>query len=235
MLDQDDPSLAWRIFLDENNYYKNRLNELGISKLHYYNNLCTDLEVTIPPNRQWLNPDKTDVLGSPIMVNMPSYEIFSSPDCRTTNGIVYNSRPFIYNGKIIDKFYLEFKDGCVVNYDAEVGKEQLKILIESFPNSNRLGEVALVNYNSPISNLKTVFYEGLIDENASCHLALGKTPFSTIKGCRDLSQEELISSGFNDCLMHEDFMIGTEDLEIEADTKEGKQYIFKKGNFKRQF
>ncbi len=231
MVDKSDPSKEWDEYIKTINGCKDKLQSMGIRKLIYKNSLGTDFEVGLPKNYNWINLDKRDNYGNPIIVNMPSYEIFTTPDCKTANGIVYNSRPLVFHNKIIDDFYIEFKDGVAVNYGAGVGEDTLKDLIENYRNSNRLGEVALVNNNSPISNTGIIFYNTLFDENASCHLALGRGNPSTIKGYKDLTPEELESLGVNSSNVHVDFMIGTPDLEIVADTEKGKQLIFKNGNF----
>lgn len=231
MVDEEDPIQAWDEYIKLINGYKTKLEDMDIQKLHYQNSLGTDFEIGFPKNYRWLNLDKTDNFGSPIIVNMPSYEIFTTPDYHTASGIVYNSKPLIYKYHVIDKFYLEFKDGVVVDYKAEVGNEYLKSLIEDNHNSARLGEVALVNNDSPISNTGIIFYNTLFDENASCHLALGNGNTSTIAFSESLTSEQLDELGINKSNVHVDFMIGTEDLEITASTKQGKKLVFKKGNF----
>lgn len=231
MVDKDDPVKAWEEYIAKNNYYRDRLNELGITGMHYRNSLGTDLYVEKPRDNIWLNLDKVDANGNQIIVNMPSYEIFTSPDCRKTNGVVYSSRPLVYNGTVIDKFFIRFADGKVVECGAETGEEALHSMIFDNENGDRLGEIALVPNNSPISNTGLVFYETLYDENASCHLALGRGFSKCFDSYIGTSEEVLINSGLNVSQVHTDFMIGTSDLEIEADTREGKKLIFKNGNF----
>ena len=162
---------------------------------------------------------------------MPSYEIFTTANRNKTEGIVYSSRPLIYNDVVIDKFFVKFHEGRVIECGAEVGEETLKSLIFENENANYLGEIALVPHDSPISNTGFVFYETLYDENASCHLAFGHGFPKSFDGYKDLSDEQLLELGCNKSIVHTDFMIGTSDLEIEADTKEGKILIFKNGNF----
>lgn len=227
MVDTDDPIESWNDYLREANKTVKKLNDLKITTLNYHNSLGTDLTIEMPKNHIWVSAanDKTG------LVNMPSYEIFSSPNYLKTNGIVYSSRPLIYGGAVIDDFFVEFKDGKVINYDARVGKDILKGIIESDENSCYLGEVALVNNDSPISNTNIVFKTTLFDENAACHLALGDGFSECIKGGSDMSKEKLLESGINQSKNHVDFMIGTPDLEIEATTKKGKVTIFTNGNF----
>lgn len=229
MVDKDDPVRAWEDYIKQNNYYKNKLNELEITGLHYRNSLGTDLYVEKPKDNIWINLDKTDALGNQMIANMPSYEIFTSPDWRKTNGIVYSSRPLVYNGAIIDKFFIRFRDGKVVECGAEEGNDALQSLVFDNDNADKLGEIALVPNDSPISNTGLVFYETMYDENASCHLALGGGFPKCFSG--DLTDSELADRGLNFSICHTDFMIGTSDLEIEADTNQGKKLIFKNGNF----
>lgn len=231
MVDKNDPIKAWGDYITENNRYKNRLNELKITKLHYTSSLGTDLYIEKPENNIWINLDKTDMNGNPIISNMPSYEIFTTPDRRKTNGIVYSSKPLFYNDVCIDKFYIAFKNGKVVDFSAEIGQETLETLIYKNENASYLGEVALVSYNSPISNTNIVFNETLFDENASCHFALGSAYSKCVPNFKNMKREELDKIGFNESQVHVDFMIGTNDLMIEADTIGGKRLIFKNGNF----
>lgn len=231
MVDQDDPIKAWENYISENNYYKEKLNSLEITSMHYKNSLGTDLYVGIPKEVKWINLDKTDASGHQMIANMPSYEIFTTPDYRKTEGIVYSSRPLYYCDVCIDHFSITFKDGKVISCKAETGQKMLEKLIFENKNANYLGEVALVPYRSPISNTGLVFNETLFDENASCHLALGRGFPRSFIDSDELSQGELVARGLNISPIHVDFMIGTPDLEIEADTKKGKRLIFKNGNF----
>lgn len=222
---ENDPVKNWQKYLKSQEQYKEKLNKLEISKLYYTNSLGTDLEVTIPKNALWQNASEGD-----IMVNIPSYEIFTTPDYHYTNGIVYSSKPLIYTGKVIDEFYLKFKDGKVVDYKAKKGEDILKEILESEKGMKYLGEAALVNYNSPISQSKICFNTTLLDENASCHLALGMGFLECIKDGLKLEEDELDNLGINRCQNHVDFMIGTKDMQIDAETKDSRITIMKDGN-----
>lgn len=228
MIDKENPIEAWNKFLEESNELAYKLNSLKIKSLHYTNSLGTDLTIEMPKNSIWVSAGNE---GGNSLVNMPTYEIFSSPYYRKTNGIVYNALPLVYGGGKIDDFYIEFKDGKVVNYGAKTGLEILKGIIESDSNSCYLGEVALVNNDSPISNTGVIFGTTLFDENAACHLALGDGFPECIENGNDMSEEELLSNGINQSKNHVDFMIGTPDLQIEAETEKGKVKIFENGNF----
>ena len=231
MVDKKDPVIAWDEYIKQNNFYKDKLNQLEITKMHYTNSLGTDLYVEKPKENKWMNLDKKAITGRDMIVNMPSYEVFTTPDCRKTNGIVFSSRPLIYGDAIIDNFSLTFKDGHVIKCEAKVGQEILEKLIYENKNGDLLGEVALVPHDSPISNTNVVYNETLFDENASCHLALGSGFPLAFPNYNGENEEQLYELGFNKTNVHTDFMIGTGDLSIEADTNQGKKLIFKKGNF----
>ena len=229
MVDREDPIKSWNEFMLKSKDDIDWLNSLEIKSLHYTNEIGTDLKIEMPKEYSWSG--LTDDLKNEMIVNMPSYEIFASPNYKKTEGIVVSSKPLYYGGGLIENFYLKFKDGKVIDFNAEKGHELLKSIIESDDNSCYLGEVALVNFDSPISNTGLVFGTTLFDENASCHLALGDGFPTTIPNGASLSREELLELGINSSSNHVDFMIGTSDLKIEAETKNGKQLIFKNGNF----
>lgn len=231
MLDKKDPILEWKKLIIKSNEYKDKLNKMNIKSLHYKNSIGTDLKVGLPDNILWMNLDEKDINGNSIIANMPSYEIFTTPDYRKVEGIVYSSKPLYYNGCLIDNFWLKFKEGKVVEIGAKQGYEELKQLIFENENACYLGEVALVPFDSPISNTKIVFNETLFDENASCHLALGDGFANVFKDFNKKTDKQLNEEGMNISLVHVDFMIGTSDLEITAETETGEQKIFKNGNF----
>lgn len=229
MVDTNNPIESWKSYIKKNLEIINKINDLKIKKLHYKNSLGTNLVVEMPNESIWnsiANQNKGLFIS-----NMPSYEIFSTPDYRKTNGIVYSSLPLIYCGERIDDFYLEFKNGKIVDCNAKKGKEILLEIINGSENDCYLGEVALVNFDSPIRNTNIIFETTLLDENAACHLALGDGFPECIKNGVNMTKKELLKNGINQSDNHIDFMIGTEDLEIEADTKYGKKLIFKKENF----
>lgn len=163
---------------------------------------------------------------------MPTEEVFTMPHKDRVNGIVRSTKPLNYSGQLIQNFSLTFKDGKVTDFTAEQGYEALAKLLSMDENAVRLGEVALVPDDSPISNSGVTFYNTLFDENASCHLALGQAYPVNLEGGTELSPEELASRGANRSLVHEDFMIGSPEMNIDGVTQDGSvEPIFRGGNW----
>lgn len=216
----------WKSIFRKSKERIDKLNNLKIKELYYTNSLGTNLKIELSKNSIWCNAATKGI------TNMPSYEIFTSPDFRKTDGIVYNSRPLNYNGKIIDKFYLKFKDGKVIDYDAEIGYLVLEGIINSDSNSCYLGECAIVENDSPISKLNLIFGVTLLDENASCHLALGRGFYKCFDNWTNCNEEDLLNLGLNMSEIHVDFMIGTDDMKIMANTFDNKLVkIFENGKY----
>lgn len=218
MIDKD-YSKNWDNFIGKNIKLCSKLNELKLDYLIYSNEEGSNLKVGLNPDYEF-----TCIGMNEVFVNFPSYEVFTSPDRTKTEGKVYSTKPLLYNGSIIDEFYLEFKDGKVVNYDAKKGKDLLTKIVEFDENSAYLGEVALVENDSPISKTNLVFKTTLLDENASCHLALGR-------GFGKGSKKKLIKQNINQSGIHVDFMIGSKSLNIVG-IKDGKEIpIMKNGKY----
>lgn len=210
----------------------NFLNELNIESFTIRNNKGTNLTVGLLDDYLFAGGGSYLKDGSYNFPNMPTEEIFTSPHRLKTNGKVTSSLPLNYQGNLIENFYFEFKDGKVIDYGAKTGQSVLKDLIEYDDNSCYLGEVALVPFDSPISNMNTIFYNTLFDENAVCHLALGRGFNECIKDGLSFTKEQLHEKGLNDSLLHVDFMFGTSDLSVVATTRQGKDIdIFIDGNF----
>lgn len=231
-INQPNPIEAWDVHKKNLRHRMDYLNAQGLKALHYQNSLGTNLTIELPEGHHWLGGSEFTPDGVEFVANMPTEEVFTLPKKTGVNGRVFSSMPLNYNGTIIENFSFTFKEGRIVDFSAEKGYEALKNLIATDEGSHYLGEVALVPYDSPISNSKTLFYNTLFDENASCHLAIGKAYPICLEGAATLNAKELEKAGVNDSLLHEDFMIGTVDLEITGVAETGKQIpIFRNGNF----
>ena len=199
------------------------LNDLQLVSLHYTCPNGTDLTIALPEGHLWLGGKESSKKGIIFDANIPTEEVFTAPHYAGANGTVYSTKPLIYDGNQIEDFYFTFKDGKVVDYGAKEGKEYLTNLIETDENSCYLGEVALVDHYSPISQSNMIFFETLYDENASCHLALGAAYPTCLENSDGMSQEELRNHGLNTSLAHTDFMIGNVHMTIVGLTKDGKE------------
>lgn len=232
MLDCENPLEKWDEMKAANLKNVTKLNKYHFKSLHYTNSIGTDLMVELPFNHIWCGTDEHMPDGRPLLVNMPSFEVFTSPMRDKTNGIVYASKPLVYNGIVIDRFWIKFKEGRVIDYDAESGREVLGNMINTDDGASLLGEVALVEYDSPISNSNILFYNTLFDENAACHLALGNGFPACYENGINMSKDELLQVGINQSNEHTDFMIGTRDMKIVGTTFEGEEItFFEHGNF----
>lgn len=231
-VNEPDPVAAWEKHKEKLKKSMNFLNSNKLRKLHYKNSLGTDLTIELSPEHKWLGGSEYTPEGIEFIANMPTEEVFTLPERQGVNGRVVSSKPLNYNGNLIEDFSFAFKDGKVVDFTARKGSEVLKKLLETDEGSCYLGEVALVPYDSPISQSKLLFFNTLFDENASCHLALGKAYPVCIENGENMDPSQLAKLGVNDSLVHEDFMIGTSDLEITGITEAGKEVsIFTNGNF----
>jgi len=231
-VNENDPVAAWE---EHKQNLKRRVEFLNTKRfkiLHFKNSLGTDLRIELPEDHIWTGGSSYTPEGIEFIANMPTEEVYTLPKKTGVNGRVVSSMPLNYNGNLIEDFTLTFENGRVTEYSAAKGLETLKNLLETDEGARYLGEVALVPYNSPLSQSKILFYNTLFDENASCHLALGKAYPTSLRNGENLSAEELEKLGVNDSLVHEDFMIGTEYLEIIGWTFDDEEIpIFKQGNF----
>lgn len=231
-MNEENPMQAWDAHLKRLTDRAQKLNEYDFAKVQYKSANGTDLTVGLPEGHIWASATSKNEKGTDFLPNIPTEEVFTAPHRDKVNGTLVSTKPLIYNGNTIDEFKLVFKDGAVTDFYAKKGGEFLKALLEEDKNARYLGEIALVPYDSPISNANILFYNTLFDENASCHFAFGACYPTTIKGGTDLSEEELMKIGGNDSAVHVDFMVGAKDLSIIGTTKDGKEIpIFIDGNF----
>ena len=228
----EDPVKAWE---EHNANLAERckyLNSLGIESLHYTADNGTDLTVGMISEAQFCGGGEVSRQGIFFNPNIPTEECFISPMRGKAEGIVYSTKPLSYQGQLIDKFFMRFENGKVVESGAEVGAELLETLLNMDEGARYLGECALVPQHSPISESGLLFYNTLFDENASCHLAIGMGYADTIKDHHNKSLDECRNLGINESMIHEDFMIGCDTMNIDATCADGKVVpIFRNGNW----
>lgn len=223
---------AWNAHVDSIRKHNDILNKFNFKTLHFKNSKGTDLHVGLVKNHIWCGGDEVSSEGVHFNPNIPTEESFTCPDKYGVNGVVYATKPLNYAGNLINNFHLRFENGKVVEYAAENANEALKSLIEYDEGSCYLGEVALVEHDSPISQSGILFMNTLFDENASCHLALGRCYTINIKDGNGKSKEQLEELHCNQSMTHVDFMFGSEDMEVIGETYDGEMIpIMKKGNF----
>ena len=228
----DDPVKAWQ---EHNADLHDRcayLNSLNIRSLHYTADNGTDLTVGMIPEGEWKGGGDTSLQGIFFNPNIPTEECFISPKRGQAEGIVYSTKPLSYQGQLIENFSVRFENGKAVEVKAEKGEELLKTMISMDEGAAYLGECALVPQRSPIAESGILFYNTLFDENAACHLAVGAGFADTIKGFENKTLDECRQLGINESMIHVDFMIGYEGLDIDAVTRDGKTVpIFRKGEW----
>ena len=228
----DDPVKAWE---EHNADLKNRcdyLNSLGIVSLHYTADNGTDLTVGMIPEAIFCGGGEVSRQGIFFNPNIPTEECFISPMRGKAEGIVYSSKPLSYQGQLIENFSLRFENGKAVEAKAEKGEELLKQMISMDEGAAYLGECALVPQASPIAESGLLFYETLFDENAACHLAVGAGFADTIRDHHSKTLKECQELGINDSMIHVDFMIGCDTMNIDATCADGKVVpVFRNGNW----
>ena len=231
LINDDNPLTSWNKKMQNNKDICLKLTNLNIKSMHYTNSLGTDLIIELSKNAIWCG-GSSKINNKELIVNIPTEEVFTTPNKFKTTGRVYTSMPLIHAGVMINNIFLDFKDGKVINYDASSGKNELKNILETDSESSMLGEVALVDKNSKIAMSNVLFYETLFDENAACHIALGRGFKECLSNGENLAEAELEELGYNKSKNHVDIMIGTKDLNITAITYNNKEIlIFKDGSF----
>ena len=230
--DGKNPIAAWKAHnadLDSRCAY---LNGLGLKYLEYKSSNGTNLTVELNEDGVFAGGKEKTLQGRIFNPNIPTEEVFTSPKAGKAEGIVYSTKPLSYMGELIENFSLRFENGSVVEAKAEKGEELLKQMVSMDEGAGKLGECALIPYDSPINESGVLFYNTLFDENASCHFALGHGFNECLKGFEKLTDEECKARGINDSMIHVDFMIGSKDMSIVGITKEGvRVQIFKDGTW----
>ncbi len=230
--DGKNPVQAWK---EHNQDLSNRcayLNGLGLQYLEYKSANGTNLLVQLNEDGLFAGGQEKTLKGRSFNPNIPTEEVFTSPKAGAAEGIVYSTKPLSYMGELIENFSMRFEKGRAVEVHAEKGEELLKKMISMDEGAARLGECALIPFNSPISQSGILFYNTLFDENASCHLAVGHGFNECLKGYENYTDEECKKRGINESMIHVDFMIGAADMSVVGITKTGERVqIFQNGNW----
>lgn len=224
--EDNDPIAAWQEHYENLLKRAKWLNEKQFDSLHITTEIGTDIEIGLVKNHIWTsaadmgNPDIP-----PYFANMPTEEVFTDPDKYNVNGIAVASFPLNMGGKIVENFAMTFENGKCVKATADKNVQNLLDTINQSEASGYLGEVALVSKQSPITKMGVIFYNGLIDENAACHLALGSSFPTSIQGGTNMTKEELYAHGVNVAVNHNDFMIGTPHMKVVGKYKDGTEIV----------
>jgi aminopeptidase len=230
-VDAPDPVAAWREHATVLKVAKDNLNSRRYSALRF-TGPGTDLTVGLADGHVWDGGSSTNTAGTAFMANMPTEEVFTAPHRAKVDGVVRATKPLSYNGTMIDGFWLRFENGRVVEAHADVGQAALDSILDTDEGSRRLGEVALVPASSPIEKAGVLFYQTLFDENAACHIALGRAYNTTVAGSRDMSPEQQEAVGMNTSLSHVDFMIGSAAVDVDGVLADGTtQPVMRRGEW----
>ena len=221
--DGEDPESAWETHNASFEKTKRFLNDRRFDSLHYEAANGTDLTIGLPDGHIWDGGAGRTQEGVTFFPNIPTEEVFTSPDRLRAEGVVHSALPLVHAGQVVRDFWLHFEDGRVADFGAEQGYDVLRHILETDEGARRLGEVALVSKNTPIRQSDTLFYDTLYDENASCHLALGMGFPECIADGVSMSKEELTARGVNQSSTHVDFMVGTDDLTITGICADGSE------------
>lgn len=207
------------------------LNKENFTALHY-TGPGTDLTVGLPKGHRWEGAGSDNVRGERFMANMPTEEVFTAPDANRIDGVVVSTKPLSYAGSIIEGMEFHFENGHVTKVTAEKGEEVIQKLIQLDEGASSLGEVALVPHESPISQSGLIFFNTLFDENASNHLALGSAYAFSLEGGTEMTEDELRDAGLNRSTTHVDFMIGSDQMDIDGIKEDGSRVpIFRNGTW----
>ena len=227
----DDPIQAWDDHNEKLRIKTNWLNEKNFAALQY-NGPNTNLRVGLADEHEWMGGASKAQNGIICNPNIPSEEVFTTPHAYKVDGTVYSTKPLSYQGTLIDDIKVTFKDGKIIEAHASKGEEVLQKVLKSDEGASRIGEVALVPHSSPISQSGIIFYNTLFDENAASHIALGQCYSKCFKGELDLSKEEISKRGGNSSMIHIDWMIGSDQIDVDGINQSGNQEpIFRKGEW----
>jgi aminopeptidase len=230
-VDQPDPVAAWEQHVKNLLKRAQYLNQKRFAALKY-TSPGTDLTVGLPEGHKWISAREKSHSGIEFIANLPTEEVFTLPHREQVHGTIKASMPLSYGGTLIEDFHLTFENGRVANVHAGKNESALKRLIDTDEGASRLGEAALVPVDSPIAQRGHLFFDSLIDENASCHLAVGRAYRINLEGSRDLSDQEFMQRGGNISMAHVDFMVGSQDMDIDGIRQDGSsEPVFRHGKW----
>jgi aminopeptidase len=227
-----DPVGEWKDHVRRMSAYRDRLNELDLESVRMTSANGTDLTVGLADGAVWEGAESVTPAGQTFIANLPTEEVFTAPHKDRVDGIVYATKPYVYHGDLIEGLWVRFEAGRVVEHGAEKNDELLGMLLSTDEGSRSIGELALVPKTSPINRAGVLFYNTLFDENAACHIAFGDGYPGTVAGGTQMDQDALLAHGVNHSLIHEDVMVGAEDMTIAGTTRTGRQVaIFANGEW----
>ncbi|HGF7301449.1 TPA: aminopeptidase [Enterococcus hirae] len=228
---EEDPVQAWKEHDEKLAKKAAELNQEQFTALHY-TAPGTDIVIGLPKNHLWEGAGSYNSRGEKFMANMPTEEVFTAPDYRRIDGYISSTKPLSYAGTIISGMKFTFEAGKVIDFSAEQGQEVLETLLNTDEGARSLGEVALVPDPSPISQSGIIFYNTLFDENASNHLALGSAYAFSVEGGTEMTDEELVQAGLNRSQTHVDFMVGSDQMNIDGIREDGSTVpVFRNGDW----
>ena len=215
-----DPVAAWEEHIQNLRRRASYLQAKKYSALHYKSDK-TDFTLGLPNGHKWISAQSLAENGIAFTANMPTEEVFTLPDRHRADGIVTSTLPLSYGGSLIEDFTVTFENGKIVKVTAKKNEALLQKLVDTDEGSTRLGEVALVPVSSPIARRGHLFYNTLFDENASCHIAIGRAYRFTLTGGEEFTDEEFSAAGGNTSITHVDFMIGSPQMDIDGIREDG--------------
>jgi len=227
-LDREDPNGYWKEHFSALEKRAKKLSGWGFKTIHL-RGPATDLKVGLAQDHLWKTALLKDRDGHENVVNMPSEEVFTLPDRMRVDGYVSSTKPFTMGDGFVDGLRLEFENGAVTKTEAKSGEEFVKKTLEVDDGACRLGELALVPHSSPISQAGVIFHNTLLDENASCHIALGRGIRDCLRGSNEMTTEEFLDAGGNHSTVHYDFMIGSAEMDIDGIDQDGKPHPLMRG------
>ncbi len=220
-IDENDPVENWEAPLHTMHSRADWLNALQLDALHLTSSNGTDLVIGLPKNHVWAGGSEKTPAGVEFLANIPTEEVFTAPDRARVEGVVYGTKPYVYHGSLIRDFWVRFEEGKVVEHHAAEGEELLGLLLDTDEGARRIGEIALVPATSPINRSGLLFYNTLFDENAACHIAFGEAYPTCVVGGEAADEEGKKALGLNCSDVHEDVMVGAEDMNIDGILPDG--------------